>query len=71
MLEAHMTAMPVIRWVGMGYETDAEVWKCQVLKDGEEQFWLGNTLMIGGVSEPGLRKPESTCPNATPRTRAS
>jgi len=56
MLEAHVSAMPVIRWVGMNYEADPEVWSNQVLKNGEEQFWLGDTLMIGGVFGPGVEE---------------
>ncbi|GAB7362896.1 hypothetical protein MBLNU230_g3198t1 [Neophaeotheca triangularis] len=54
MLKSHFTAVPSQRWVGWGYETDSEVWTNKTLKDGEQQYWLGNTLMIGGVYEPGV-----------------
>jgi alpha-glucosidase (family GH31 glycosyl hydrolase) len=52
-LESHMTASPPQRWTGWGYESDPEVWKSQLLKDGETQYWLGDSLLIGGVYEPG------------------
>ncbi|KAF2733368.1 neutral alpha-glucosidase ab precursor [Polyplosphaeria fusca] len=53
-LESHMTATPPQRWTGWGFESDAEVWSNRVLKDGETQYWLGDSLLIGGVYEPGL-----------------
>ncbi|KAB8226123.1 glycosyl hydrolases family 31-domain-containing protein [Aspergillus novoparasiticus] len=49
----HLTASPPQRWVGWGYETDPEVWT-KTLKSGEEQFWFGDTIMVGGVYEPGV-----------------
>jgi alpha-glucosidase (family GH31 glycosyl hydrolase) len=52
MLESHMTASPPQRWTGWGYESDPEVWSPR-LKSGEEQYWLGPTLLIGGVYESG------------------
>ena len=51
MLQSHFNAIPPQRWVGWGYESDAEVWNSKVLKDGETQYWLGDTLLIGGVYE--------------------
>ncbi|KXT06174.1 hypothetical protein AC578_1410 [Pseudocercospora eumusae] len=54
MLKSHLTAVPPQRWVGWGYETDPEVWNHRVLKDGEQQYWLGDTLLVGGVYEPGV-----------------
>lgn len=54
MLQSHFTAVPPQRWVGWGYESDAEVWTNKVLKDGEQQYWLGDTLLVGGVYEPGV-----------------
>lgn len=51
-LESHLTASPPQRWVGWGYESDPEVWS-RFLKEGEEQFWLGDSLLIGGVFHPG------------------
>ncbi|KAF2478384.1 alpha-glucosidase-like protein [Lindgomyces ingoldianus] len=53
-LESHMTAVPPQRWTGWGYEADPEVWKNRVLTDGETQYWLGGSLLIGGVYEPGV-----------------
>jgi alpha-glucosidase (family GH31 glycosyl hydrolase) len=52
-LESHRYAIPPQRWVGWGYESDPEVWTSALLK-GEAQYWLGDTLLIGGVYEPGL-----------------
>lgn len=54
MLKSHLTAVPPQRWVGWCYENDNEVWNNKVLKDGETQYWLGDTLMLGGVYEPGV-----------------
>lgn len=51
MLQSHLSAVPPQRWVGWGYESDSEVWTNKVLKDGEQQYWLGDTLLIGGVYE--------------------
>lgn len=53
-IQSHFTAIPPQRWVGWGYESDPEVWKSKVLKAGDEQYWLGDTLMIGGVYEPDV-----------------
>lgn len=52
MLESHTTANPPQRWIGWGYESDPEVWTPEVMK-GEIQYWLGDTLLVGGVYEPG------------------
>lgn len=52
-LESHLNASPPQRWVGWGYETDPEVWT-KTLKSGEEQFWFGDTIMVGGVYQPGV-----------------
>lgn len=54
MLQSHFTAVPFQRWVGWGYESDPEVWTSKVLKDGERQYWLGDTLLVGGIFEPGV-----------------
>ncbi|KAI1244675.1 hypothetical protein MGN70_014552 [Eutypa lata] len=54
-LEGHLTAAPPQRWVGWGYESDPEVWT-KILKDGEEQYWFGDSLMIGGVYQPNETK---------------
>lgn len=48
MLESHATAVPPQRWIGHGYETDSEVWTPEVMA-GETQYWLGNTILVGGV----------------------
>ncbi|KAF1960864.1 neutral alpha-glucosidase ab precursor [Byssothecium circinans] len=52
-LESHMSATPPQRWTGWGYESDPEVWTNRVLTDGETQYWLGDSLLVGGVFEPG------------------
>ena len=52
MLESHMTALPPQRWTGHGYESDPEVWTPKVMS-GETQYWLGDTLLVGGVYESG------------------
>ncbi|RAL09536.1 putative alpha-glucosidase [Aspergillus homomorphus CBS 101889] len=52
-LESHLTASPLQRWVGWGYESDPEVWT-KALKAGDEQFWFGDTIMVGGVYQPGV-----------------
>lgn len=51
-LESHLTASPLQRWVGWGYESDPEVWT-KALKSGEDQFWFGDTILVGGVFQPG------------------
>jgi len=51
MLESHLTASPPQRWIGWGYESDPEVWTPEVMK-GEIQYWLGDSLLVGGVYEP-------------------
>jgi alpha-glucosidase (family GH31 glycosyl hydrolase) len=52
-LHSHMTATPPQRWTGWGYESDPEIWANKILTDGETQYWLGSSLLIGGVFEPG------------------
>jgi alpha-glucosidase (family GH31 glycosyl hydrolase) len=52
MLNSHMTAVPPQRWTGHGYESDPEVWTPKVMS-GETQYWLGDTLLVGGVYESG------------------
>lgn len=52
MLESHLTALAPQRWIGWGYESDPEVWTPEVMA-GETQYWLGDTIMVGGVYEPG------------------
>lgn len=49
-----MTATPPQRWTGWGCESDPEVWNNKILTDGETQYWLGDSLLIGGVYEPGV-----------------
>ncbi|KAL9094646.1 MAG: hypothetical protein Q9165_003206 [Trypethelium subeluteriae] len=53
-LESHLFAIPPQRWVGWGYESDKVVWESRKLLDGEEQYWLGDALLIGGVYEPSV-----------------
>lgn len=45
--------MPAQRWVGWGFEHDPEVWSSKLLKEGESQYWLGDTFIVGGVFQPG------------------
>lgn len=52
MLESHMSASPPQRWIGHGYESDPEVWTPENMS-GETQYWLGDTILISGVYEPG------------------
>lgn len=52
-LESHLFASPPQRWIGWGYESDPEVWT-KKLKNGEEQYWFGDSLLVGGVYEPGV-----------------
>ncbi|RMZ91831.1 hypothetical protein DV736_g932, partial [Chaetothyriales sp. CBS 134916] len=52
-LESHLFASPPQRWVGWGYESDPEVWT-SFLKKGEEQYWFGDSLLVGGAYEPGV-----------------
>lgn len=52
-LDSHLTATPPQRWVGWGYDKDPEVWSNKVLTDGETQYWLGGSLLVGGVFDPG------------------
>lgn len=53
MLSSHLTALPPQRWIGSGYESDPEVWS-EELKAGERQYWLGDSLLVGGVYEEGV-----------------
>jgi alpha-glucosidase (family GH31 glycosyl hydrolase) len=52
MLESNATASPPQRWIGSGYESDPEVWTPELMA-GETQYWLGGTILVGGVYEPG------------------
>lgn len=52
-LESHLYASPPQRWIGWGYESDPEVWT-KKLKQGDDQFWFGDTLLVGGVYAPGV-----------------
>lgn len=54
-LKSHLTAVPPQRWVGWGYESDPEVWTRKLTGD-QEQFWMGDCLLIGGVFEEGAEK---------------
>ena len=67
-LESHMFATPLQRWVGWDYESDEEVWKSRRLQDGEEQFWLGDSLLIGGVYEPGVTSTKMYLPKRLEET---
>lgn len=65
MLESHMTALPPQRWIGHGYESDPEVWTPEVMA-GETQYWLGSSLLIGGVYEPGCTTARMYLPTSGP-----
>ncbi|KAF9892752.1 hypothetical protein FE257_001154 [Aspergillus nanangensis] len=52
-LESHLYASPPQRWTGWGYESDPEVWT-KALKSGDDQYWFGDTILVGGVYQPGL-----------------
>ncbi|KAL8407083.1 hypothetical protein RB596_009636 [Gaeumannomyces avenae] len=64
-LLSHTTAVPPQRWTGWGYEADPEVWTSRVLKDGETQYLLGGSLLVGGVYEPGVRHARVYLPKAS------
>ncbi len=63
-LESHLTASPAQRWVGWGYEDDPNVWTSELLR-GEEQYWLGDSLLIGGVYESGLSEAKLYLPKTS------
>lgn len=63
MLESHMTALAPQRWTGWGYESDPEVWTHEVMS-GETQYWLGDTLLVGGVYEAGRTTARMYLPKA-------
>ena len=65
MLESHMTALPPQRWIGHGYGSDPEVWTPEVMA-GETQYWLGNTILVGGVYEPGNTTARMYLPTSGP-----
>ncbi|CAM1504993.1 Fc.00g106300.m01.CDS01 [Cosmosporella sp. VM-42] len=64
MLESHQSATPPQRWTGWGFETDPEVWTSDIM-DGENQYWLGDALLVGGVFEPGVSKAKVYLPKAS------
>ncbi|KAM0512391.1 hypothetical protein ACHAPE_008958 [Trichoderma viride] len=64
MLESHQTAIPPQRWTGWGYEKDPEVWAGPIT-EGETQYWLGDSLLIGGVYEPGATQARVYLPKAS------
>ena len=65
MLESHLTATPPQRWIGWGYETDPGVWTQEAMQ-GETQYWLGDTLLVGGVYEPGNTTARMYLPSSGP-----
>ncbi|KAH9828116.1 glycoside hydrolase family 31 protein, partial [Teratosphaeria destructans] len=67
MLKSHLTAVPPQRWTGWGYERDPEIWRSQTLKDGDTQYWLGDSLLIGGVYEPDVTAADVYLPQRQPR----
>lgn len=63
-LESHQFATPPQRWIGWGYESDSEVWSTK-LKRGEEQYWFGDALLVGGVYSPGVSEATLYLPRKT------
>jgi alpha-glucosidase (family GH31 glycosyl hydrolase) len=63
MLESHLRALPPQRWIGWGYESDPEVWTEEVM-NGETQYWLGSTLLVGGVYKAGATDARIYLPGA-------
>jgi len=57
--------VPPQRWVGWGYEADPEVWASKLLTDGETQYWLGDTLLIGGVYEASVSEAKVYLPKSS------
>jgi alpha-glucosidase (family GH31 glycosyl hydrolase) len=66
-LESHLTASPAQRWIGWGYEDDPNIWTTE-LRGGEEQYWLGDSLLIGGVYEPGVSEARLYLPKNSSRS---
>ena len=64
-LRSHLTAVPPQRWIGWDHEKDPEVWTSRLLKDGETQYWLGDSLLVGGVYEPGVNTAKIYLPRRT------
>jgi alpha-glucosidase (family GH31 glycosyl hydrolase) len=64
MLESHRSAVPPQKWTGWGYESDPEIWTKEIM-DGETQYWLGDSLLIGGVYEPGVNTARVYLPKAS------
>jgi alpha-glucosidase (family GH31 glycosyl hydrolase) len=64
-LEGHLTGAPPVRWVGWDHEGDPEVWASQTLKNGEEQFWLGDSLLVGCATAPGQQEARMYLPRRT------
>jgi alpha-glucosidase (family GH31 glycosyl hydrolase) len=63
LLEAHQNGTPPQRWVGWNHEDDPEIWTSK-LKSGESQYWLGDSLLVGGVFESGVDTTKIYLPNA-------
>ncbi|TPX17832.1 uncharacterized protein E0L32_002933 [Thyridium curvatum] len=64
MIEGHLTSKPPQRWTGWGFEADPEIWTRKIM-DGETQYWLGDSLLIGGVFEAGVREGRVYLPKAS------
>ncbi|KHN98374.1 neutral alpha-glucosidase ab precursor [Metarhizium album ARSEF 1941] len=64
MLSSHQTAIPPQRWTGWGYESDPEIWTPEMM-DGECQYWLGDSILVGGVYEPGASQARVYLPKQT------
>ncbi|KAK3346847.1 family 31 glycosyl hydrolase [Lasiosphaeria hispida] len=51
-LKSYLDAVPPQRWTGWGFEADPVVWSKDIMA-GDTQYWLGDTLLVSGVYEPG------------------
>ena len=63
-LESHLFATPPHRWVGWDHESDPEVWT-PFLKRGEEQYWFGDSILVGGIYAPGVTRAQMYLPRST------
>ncbi|OJJ47530.1 hypothetical protein ASPZODRAFT_141119 [Penicilliopsis zonata CBS 506.65] len=63
-LESHLSASPPQRWVGWNHESDPEVWSPR-LKQGDEQYWFGDAMLVAGVYQPGQTVAEVYLPRSS------
>ncbi|KAF2664944.1 hypothetical protein BT63DRAFT_482846 [Microthyrium microscopicum] len=68
-LQSHQFATPIQRWIGWGFEHDPEVWT-EELKKGDNQYWFGDALLIGGVYQEGQTISDVYLPKSRPGSEA-